>query len=153
MQSVPFAEIDGFALGQHAGPYPTWPLRTPLLKGGVPTGKNVRGYHLTFQFRLARDEYLLILDWDCPFEEYYEVYLLSETGAVLSHLTTPPMNPLSVGGAPTLLCSWQVVNEHKLRLLSCDAPPHLDITVRERRPWRFGSRLAAVWDDTLDRNR
>jgi hypothetical protein len=61
-------EIDRFTLEKHDGPYETWPLRSRLLLDGKATNLSLPGYVLLSQFETA-DGYVLITDYDCPFEE------------------------------------------------------------------------------------
>lgn len=70
-----FVSIDSFTLAQHDGPYERWPLTTPLLLDGVPTGQRVPGFVIEGQYRW-HEFVLLINSWDCPFEESYDFLLL-----------------------------------------------------------------------------
>jgi len=125
-----------FTLEEHDGPYERWPLRTRVLRGGRPTGAEVPGHSLLHQFELAGPRYLLVVDWDCPFEEETSVVLLD-----------PALRVLSVKrfGAPWgsfLLRDATVVDE---RTLDLDFGPQdvQRVTVRERRPWWIGPLLRA----------
>jgi hypothetical protein len=57
-----------FALEKHAGRYESWPLKTRLLVDSTLTDVHVPGYSLLHQFS-CDDGFLLITDYDCPFEE------------------------------------------------------------------------------------
>jgi hypothetical protein len=76
--------IDIFSLKDHAGDYRHWPLQTQLLINGLPSSCYVPGYRLLHQFQTPADEYLLINDWDCPFEEATEIILLDSQFKVLA---------------------------------------------------------------------
>ncbi|MBD9354708.1 hypothetical protein [Methylomonas albis] len=76
--------IEIFSLKSHAGEYQDWPLRTQLLINGLATSSYVPGYRLLHQFKTSADEYLLICDWDCPFEEATEIILLGSQLNVLA---------------------------------------------------------------------
>lgn len=76
--------IDIFSLKDHAGEYQNWPLRTQLLINGSPSPCYVPGYRLLHQFQTPAHEYLLINDWDCPFEEATEIILLDSQLRVLT---------------------------------------------------------------------
>ncbi|MGZ0076939.1 hypothetical protein [Methylomonas sp. YC3] len=75
---------DIFSLKSHAGEYQDWPLQTQLLINGLPSSSYVPGYRLLHQFQTPAHEYLLICDWDCPFEEATEIILLDSQFNVLA---------------------------------------------------------------------
>ena len=79
--------VSYFGLEKHSGAYATWPLRTALLHHGQRTGVKVPGFEILHQFERNNGEYLLVLDWDCPFEEATEVLLLSPGFRILSRKT------------------------------------------------------------------
>lgn len=76
--------VDNFSLMQHAGAYEDRPLKTPLLYDGEATGVSLPGYDIRGQYR-CNAGYLIITDWDCPFEEMNEFILLDQTFRKLSH--------------------------------------------------------------------
>ncbi len=69
--------INRFSLEAHVGPYESWPLRSRLLIDGAPTGLKVKGYVLLRQFETASG-FLLVTDYDCPFEESVNFVLVSK---------------------------------------------------------------------------
>lgn len=69
--------IDTFSLQKHEGKYEDRPLTSSLHFEGKDTSKKVPGYVIERQFELA-DYYLLLINWDCPFEEGCEVVVLSK---------------------------------------------------------------------------
>ena len=69
--------IDRFTLETHEGPYEKWPLRSRLSIDGQPTGVTLPGYQLLCQFE-APDGYVLVTDYDCPFEEATSFALVSK---------------------------------------------------------------------------
>ena len=73
-----------FSLQTHTGDYQKWPLKTLLLKNATPTQAHLPGYQILHQFQLNSGEYLLITDWDCPFEEATEMLLLSAELALIA---------------------------------------------------------------------
>jgi len=75
--------VSCFSLENHSGPYETWPLRTRLLRDGMPTSALLPGYSLLYQFEIA-DGYFFVTDWDCPFEESTNFILVNKTFRVLS---------------------------------------------------------------------
>src|SRR5262249_4882500 len=75
--------ITRFTLEQHDGPYETWPLRSRLFLDGEPTGLLLPGYTLLHQFETP-EGYLLVTDYDCPFEEITNFILVSKRLRVLS---------------------------------------------------------------------
>jgi hypothetical protein len=66
-----------FCLERHQGPYETWPLRSRLLDEGRPTRLSLPGYDLIRQYQIDAG-YLLVTDYDCPFEESTNFLLLSD---------------------------------------------------------------------------
>ena len=66
-----------FSLETHAGPYESWPLRSRLILDGTPSGLKVNGYVLLHQFETTAG-FLLVTDYDCPFEESVNFVLISK---------------------------------------------------------------------------
>lgn len=75
-----------FSLECHAGPYEKWPLRSRVLIDGCPSETLIPGYTLLHQFRTSLG-YLLITDFDCPFEEATSFSLLDFSYKLISHRT------------------------------------------------------------------
>jgi hypothetical protein len=71
-------KISIFSLERHEGPYEKWPRRTRLFVKGEPSRTTVPGYTLLHQF-LTEYGYLLVTDYDCPFEEATNFILLDQT--------------------------------------------------------------------------
>ena len=69
--------IERFTLETHDGPYETWPSRTHARVNGERCGLTVSGYVLLRQFETP-DAYLLVTDYDCPFEEAVTFTLVSK---------------------------------------------------------------------------
>jgi hypothetical protein len=144
--------IARFSLEQHAGDYASWPARSRLFQDGEPTALELDGYRIFRQFELDQG-FLLVVDYDCPFEEVYQVYLLSAELQVISQASDPPGWSQAVGVAlgavehpsRNLYCGHEVVDPRCVRLLGCTTPPHLEVRVRERRPLLVGSRLQLRW--------
>jgi hypothetical protein len=92
MQSPPLPSsllptpIDRFELQAHTGPYQSWPGRSRLIVDGELHSTAVPGYTLLRQYALS-DGFLLVTDFDCPFEESTCFVLLSPYLRVLSHRT------------------------------------------------------------------
>ena len=99
--------IDRFALQTHPGPYQSWPGHSRLIVDGELLRTAVPGYVLLRQFALP-DGYLLITDFDCPFEESTSFVLLNAQLWVLSHRTLGGMY------ASYLLKRVRWVNEREL---------------------------------------
>lgn len=70
-------ETNRFSLETHVGPYESWPRRSRLLLDGNPSGLEVNGYVLLRQFETAAG-FLLVTDYDCPFEESVNFMLVSK---------------------------------------------------------------------------
>ena len=78
--------ITCFSLESHAGPYEKWPLRSSVLIDGCPSETLIPGYTLLHQFKTSLG-YLLITDFDCPFEEATSFSLLDFTNKLISDRT------------------------------------------------------------------
>jgi len=68
--------INRFTLEKHDGPYETWPLRSRLSLDGKPTDISLPGYTLLHQYETSYG-YILVTDYDCPFEEITNFALVS----------------------------------------------------------------------------
>lgn len=75
--------ITRFALEKHDGPYEKWPVRSRLLADGEPTRISLPGYSLLQQFETPYG-FILITDYDCPFEETTNFALVSTPLRLLS---------------------------------------------------------------------
>ena len=69
--------INRFTLEKHDGPYEKWPLRSLLYLDSRPTGISLPGYTLLQQFETLSG-YILVTDYDCPYEEITSFALISE---------------------------------------------------------------------------
>ncbi|MEN2474258.1 hypothetical protein [Burkholderia sp. GS2Y] len=69
--------VERFTLEAHDGPYEAWPSRTHVLVDGARCGLAVSGYVLLRQFETPA-AYLLVTDYDCPFEEAVTFTLVSK---------------------------------------------------------------------------
>jgi hypothetical protein len=78
--------IGAFSLEQHTGDYADWPLRTRLYIDGRETETCVPGFRIDAQYR-CHAGYLLVLSWDCPYEESSEFVLLDPRFRILAHAT------------------------------------------------------------------
>ena len=75
--------ISRFSLERHGGPYESWPLTSRLIRDGVVSDARVAGYALLHQFELP-EGYLLVSDYECPYEERTVFTLLDPGLRVLS---------------------------------------------------------------------
>lgn len=78
--------VDRFDLQSHTGPYQSWPGRSRLIVDRQLIGTAIPGYVLLRQYALP-DGYLLITDFDCPFEESICFALLNLKLQLVSHRT------------------------------------------------------------------
>ena len=69
--------IEKFTLQEHEGQYKDRPLKSSLYFCGEDTRLKVSGYVIEKQFELP-SYFLLLINWDCPFEEGYEVVVLNK---------------------------------------------------------------------------
>jgi hypothetical protein len=101
--------ITRFSLAPHTGVYERWPRRTALLEHGRETGTKLPGYIIEGQYRCA-DGILLLLSYDCPFDETYTFLLLGED------LKVRARRDLGMPSGSFLLHTHWVVSENALRL-------------------------------------
>lgn len=82
--------IDKFSLQEHDGEYEDRPLKSLLYYCGEALGVKVPGYVIDKQFELA-DYFLLLLNWDCPFEEGCEIVVLNKLKEVVGGYSFTPL--------------------------------------------------------------
>lgn len=75
--------IKQFSLRRHDGSREEWPTRSNLLVNGQSTSTKIPGYELLQQFEIPAG-YLLVTDYDCPFEETVNLILLNRNLRILS---------------------------------------------------------------------
>jgi hypothetical protein len=68
--------INRFTLEKHDGPYEKWPVRSRVFLDGKPTDISLPGYRLLHQFETSSG-YILVTDYDCPYEEITNFALVS----------------------------------------------------------------------------
>jgi Domain of unknown function (DUF4166) len=78
--------INEFSLQIHSGPYEKWPTKSFLYRHGEATKTRLAGYTLLHQFAL-NEHYLLISDFDCPFEEATVFSLLDQALKIVATRT------------------------------------------------------------------
>ncbi len=130
-------KINIFSLHQHSGDYSAWPLKTQLLINQQPTQTYLPGYQLLHQFQLISGEYLLIADWDCPFEEATEVLLLSSDLIMVARYT------FSVPYGSFNLDDLQVIDDANLKLTFYDNDCR-QVTILNTKIGFFGSRISVA---------
>ena len=130
-------KIDSFSFVTHTGDYQSWPLKTQLLHHKQPTQTHLPGYQLLHQFILATGEYVLITDWDCPFEEATEVVLLSAAFALTArHSFSAPYGSFN-------LEDLQVIDETNLKLTFYQNDCR-QVTIATKKTGLLGSRIKVV---------
>ncbi|MPV71574.1 hypothetical protein GD429_38755 [Burkholderia sp. BE17] len=65
-----------FSLETHSGAYDSWPTRSCLIVDGTRSNLPVAGYIVQRQYETAAG-YLLITNFDCPFEEAVSFVLIA----------------------------------------------------------------------------
>lgn len=118
------AIVARFSLARHQGPYQNWPLRTRLHADGKPTEVCVPGYDLLYQFETPAG-YLLVTDYDCPFEEATSFILLRRDLRLVSYRT------LSVPYASFILDHIEQLADDRFRAVFHDNQAWLVVI----RPW------------------
>ena len=94
-------------------------MRLPLLDNDEPTRARLTGHYLRYQFELAAG-FLLITDFDCPFEESTHFSLVSRNYEVLSRRALGAM-----------YCSFVI------QWLSWHDATHLQINFYQNLHWRL----------------
>lgn len=90
--------IDEFSLQEHEGEYEKRPLKSLLYYCGESLEVKVAGYVIEKQFEL-QDYFLLLISWDCPFEEGCEIIVLNKLKKVVgSYSFTPFSNNYNLSG-------------------------------------------------------
>ncbi|MBK5413163.1 hypothetical protein [Pseudomonas sp. TH31] len=69
--------IERFALVQHHGPDENWPEKNPVIIDGRASSLAISGFNLLRQYETAAG-YLLVTDFDCPYEEAVCFVLVSQ---------------------------------------------------------------------------
>jgi hypothetical protein len=134
--SVTMERVDVFSLAKHEGPYESWPLETALLNDGRPTGTRVPGYVVEAQYRHG-SRYLLVISWDCPYEEAQEILLLSEEGRILSRKHVgAPYNSVWINAHN----GHEVIDERSV-VLHSGTDLDIVVSVRDKRPLWIGPLL------------
>lgn len=83
--------IQSFSLEKQSGPYESWPKKTRLYFNGADTGTTVSGYVIDGQYK-AGACYLLIISYDCLYEESNDFLLLNARFEVVAESSlNPPM--------------------------------------------------------------
>lgn len=75
--------LNRFQLQKHQGPYETWPLRSCLLDEGEETQTELPGYDLLLAMELGDGRFLLVMDYECPYEEVVTAVLLDSNLKIL----------------------------------------------------------------------
>ena len=81
--------IDKFSLQEHDGEYENRPLKSLLYYCGEALGTKVSGYVIDKQYELA-DYFLLLISWDCPFEEGCEIVVLNKNQNIVGNYSFTP---------------------------------------------------------------
>ncbi|MEG3753568.1 hypothetical protein [Psychromonas arctica] len=76
--------IDKFTIQEHEGDYEKRPLKSLLYYRGKALGKKVSGYVIEKQFELD-DYFLLLINWDCQFEESCEIIVINKLQKIVGH--------------------------------------------------------------------
>jgi hypothetical protein len=129
--------INSFSLQKYTGEYKTWPLETQLLLNEIPTKTFLLGFQLLHQFELSSGEFLLISDWDCPFEEATEVLLLN------ADLILAARHTFSVPYGSFNLEDLQLIDDANLKLIFYDNDCR-QVTILDKKTGLFGSRIKVV---------
>lgn len=109
-----------FSLERHQGEYENWPLRTRLYVDGNPTKTHVPGYSPLHEYQTPSG-YLLITDYDCPFEEATSFILLSHDFRLLSYRTlSVPYGSFNLDRVELInnCCFWAVFYENDYWLVT-----------------------------------
>ena len=81
--------IDNFTIETHEGNYENRPLKSALYFNGEKLSVKVSGYVIEKQFELP-NYFLLLINWDCPFEEGCEIVVLSKGFKIVGNYSFTP---------------------------------------------------------------
>lgn len=81
--------IDKFSIQEYEGEYEKRPLKSLLYYCGEALGTKVSGYVVEKQFELAY-YFLLLISWDCPFEEGYEIIVINKLQKIVGNYSFTP---------------------------------------------------------------
>ena len=81
--------IDSFTIETHEGDYENRPLKSALYFNGEKLSVKVSGYVIEKQFELP-NYFLLLVNWDCPFEEGCEIVVLSKGFKIVGNYSFTP---------------------------------------------------------------
>lgn len=81
--------IDNFTIETHEGEYEGRPLKSALYFNGEKLNVKVSGYVIEKQFELP-NYFLLLINWDCPFEEGCEIVVLSKGFKIVGNYSFTP---------------------------------------------------------------
>jgi len=95
---------------------------------GSNTGYTIKGYRIDNQFQLG-DEYVILTNWDCPYEESTEIALLDRTFKPLATRT------IGVMYSTFILQGVEIADSGTL-LLDYGEGVCYRLTVRDRSGWR-----------------
>ena len=81
--------IDNFSIETHEGDYENRPLKSALYFNGEKLNVKVSGYVIEKQFELPK-YFLLLINWDCSFEEGCEIVVLSKGFKIVGNYSFTP---------------------------------------------------------------
>ncbi|WP_027672651.1 hypothetical protein [Rheinheimera baltica] len=99
---IPIAK---FTIKEHQGSYEDRPLKSLLYFNGEELNLKVSGFVIEKQFELP-NYFLLLINWDCPFEEGCEVVVLNKNLEIVGcHNFTPFYNSYSLSSISQISCN------------------------------------------------
>jgi hypothetical protein len=97
--------IDKFTIQEHEGKYEDRPLKSLLYFNDEELNVKVSGFVIEKQYELP-NYFLLLVNWDCPFEEGCEVVVLNKNFEIIgSHSFTPFYNSYLLSSVNELSCN------------------------------------------------
>jgi hypothetical protein len=120
-----------FQLQKHRGPYELWPLRSRLLDEGEKTKTKLPGYDLLIALELEDGRFLMIMDYDCPFEELATAVLLDSNLKILGKKRFP-------GGPMINPAEFVVESESSVIIETYGVEEKFRVQIRDKK-WFFQS--------------
>lgn len=111
-------------------PYERRPSHSQLLVDGKPTNLRLPGYSLLYQFD-TQAGFLLVADYDCPYEETTNFILLSHDLRVVSRRSLGPQGTTFVPNASYLLKSIDWVDDWHFVAIPIGEDTNWFFTIRE----------------------
>jgi hypothetical protein len=122
--------IERFTLLAHTGDPDTWPLDSLLIADGEATSERLPGVEILEQFEIIAG-YLLVTDYDCPFEETFHFILLDRDLRTVSRRSLGARFSFVPDGRIHLLQELRWEDDWHFVVILTDCPERWRFTIRK----------------------